>query len=123
MLCPDIADIKEAECAGMNLLEMLWGYEKVIIIDSVRTKGGRPGDIYRFKKDGLGGVDELYSSHQLGLSSLIKLSGFLKESLSLQAQIFALEIGKKDFFREGLSKKIRSAVEKVAYLVKEELRA
>lgn len=37
----------EASLAGLDLLELLSGYDRAIIIDAIQTEGGQPGRIYR----------------------------------------------------------------------------
>jgi hydrogenase maturation protease len=37
----------EASVGGLRLLELLVGYERVILVDAIQTSSGWPGDIYR----------------------------------------------------------------------------
>lgn len=40
-------EIKQTHESGINLLDKIAGYEKVIIIDSIKSESGMIGDIYR----------------------------------------------------------------------------
>ena len=44
--------IDEAFTGGMNLLDLMIGYDKAIIIDAVKA-GGEPGMIYRLKNSNI----------------------------------------------------------------------
>ncbi len=35
----------EASVGGLRLLDVLAGYERVILVDAVQTRGSRPGDV------------------------------------------------------------------------------
>jgi hydrogenase maturation protease len=44
---PPNVDLAEACVGGLRLLDTLAGYERVILVDAIQTRGGTPGDIYR----------------------------------------------------------------------------
>jgi len=39
--------VVETSMAGLSLLDLLIGYDRVIIIDAIQTVGGKAGQIYR----------------------------------------------------------------------------
>ncbi|MGQ9588276.1 MAG: hydrogenase maturation protease [Thermoplasmata archaeon] len=39
-------DVEELAASGLELLDMVRGYDKVIIIDAIQTKQGKPGEFY-----------------------------------------------------------------------------
>lgn len=45
---PDDITVEETQESGVRLLSIIAGYERVVIIDSISTCDGVPGDIYRF---------------------------------------------------------------------------
>lgn len=44
-------DVEELPASGLELLDMVFGYDKVIIVDAIRTNGGTPGDFYTLTED------------------------------------------------------------------------
>ncbi len=115
-------DVKETHEAGLNLLGFLTGYQKAVIVDSIVTAKGKPGDIYRFTKRELHGAKSLYSSHQIGLATLIKLGKRLKIELPKDLIFYAVEIKQQDGFSENLlSRIIEDRVVKMVRLIKEEV--
>ena len=39
-------DVEELAASGLELLDVVRGYDKVVIIDAIQTKKGRPGDLH-----------------------------------------------------------------------------
>ncbi len=114
-------DIKETESAGLNLLEIISDYDKVVIIDSIRTRDGKPGEIYSITKDQLGTGSSPHSSHKIGLATIIKLANKLAIKIPDEIMIYAIEIEGGDSFCDYLSSKVKAAIPKVMNLVKQEL--
>ena len=114
-------DIKETQEAGLNLLDMIAGYDRVIVIDSVRTRRGKPGSIHRLTKDTFGTTSVIYSSHQMGLATIIKMADNLNMDIPSEIIIYAVEIEKGDSFGEILTPEVRKAIPKAVDLIKKEL--
>src|SRR5512136_2152171 len=68
---PEIT-IDEGITGGMNLLELILGYDKAIIIDAVKTEDGRNGEV---KKIPLNEFSTLHSCnpHDVSLSEAISM--------------------------------------------------
>jgi hydrogenase maturation protease len=39
-------DVEELAASGLEFLDVVRGYDKVIIIDAIQTKGGKPGELH-----------------------------------------------------------------------------
>ena len=63
--------VDEAITGGMNLLELLLGYDKAIIVDAVKTEDGENGEVKRIP---LGDFSTMHSCnpHDVSLSRLYK---------------------------------------------------
>ncbi len=115
-------DVKETQEAGLNLLGFLTGYKKAVIVDSIVTAKGKPGDIHRLTKSQLCGASSLYSSHQIGLATLIKLCKRLKIDLPKDVILYAVEIEQQYSFSENsLSSILEKRITKVVSLIQEEV--
>jgi hydrogenase maturation protease len=115
-------DVKETQEAGLNLLGFLTGYQKAVIVDSIVTAKGKPGDIHRLTKSQLCEVKSLYSSHQIGLATLIKLCKRLKIDLPKDVILYAVEIEQQYSFSENsLSSILEKRITKVVSLIQEEV--
>ena len=114
-------DTKETESAGIVLLEMISGYDKAIIIDSICTGEGNPGDIYRITKDSLKLGFKPCSSHKMGLATIVEMAKNLGIAMPDEIVIYAIEIEKGDSFSDCLTAKVKEAIPKVMNLVEKEL--
>ena len=46
-------DFQEASVGGLRLLEVIAGYDRLILVDAIQTPDGAPGQIYRLTSDDL----------------------------------------------------------------------
>ena len=44
---PGLITLMESSASGLGLLDLITGYDKVIIIDAIQTQGGKAGQIHR----------------------------------------------------------------------------
>ncbi len=61
----------EASVGGLRLLDVLNGYDRVILIDAIQTRDGEPGSVYKL------GLGELRASLHAGSTHDLSLSGAL----------------------------------------------
>jgi hydrogenase maturation protease len=61
----------EASVGGLRLLEIIADYDRLIMVDAIQTRGGKPGDVYRL------GVDDLRTSLHVGSTHDLSLHGAL----------------------------------------------
>lgn len=114
-------DIEETSEAGINLLAPLVGYEKLIIVDSIQTRAGKAGAIYRFRQKDLKSSSRLRLSHNTGISTVLALGKKMRLSLPKKVTFFAVEIEKEDVFGEGFTGKVKEAIPMVVELIKKEV--
>jgi hydrogenase maturation protease len=118
---PDIM-LLEASLAGMDLMETLVGYDRAIIIDAIRTGGGKPGTIYQLTPDDLPPQrTDLTSQHQLGLLNALQLGKELSQPMPKKIVIIAVEAEDVHTFSEKLTPLVEQAVSQVVGIVLSEL--
>ena len=114
-------DMKETSEAGLNLLDLMAGYEKVIIVDSIQTKGGNAGKIYRFTQKELKSPRGFQFSHNTGMRSVLKLAKEMELPLCEDITFYAVEIEKADAFGEGLTIKVEQSIPGAVELIEKEI--
>ena len=119
---PDII-IDEAVTGGMNLLELILGYEKAIIIDAVRSENARDGDV---KKIPLSSFSTFHACnpHDVSLFEAIKMAKKMGED-RIPKEIVIIGILMKKIsceFSEKLSPVIQDAVPKALTLIISEIK-
>jgi hydrogenase maturation protease len=104
---PD-ADTASITLAGLELLDILEGYDHVFLIDAAVGTGGEPGDLMELE-DGNHAL-HLFTSHGVNFFDLIKMGreGGLK--MPEPAAVFGIEIGNATDFGETLSPSMLAAL-------------
>jgi len=114
--------IDEAITGGMNLLELILGYDKAIIIDAVKTDNGKKGDV---KKIPLTEFSTIHSCnpHDVSLFEAIKMAKKMGET-KIPKEIIIIGILMKKIpceFSEKLSPEIQKSVPKAITLILNEI--
>ncbi len=118
---PPNVDIKETSESGFNLLSFITDYDGVIIVDSIRTKDGKAGDIYRFSKKDLSLLDPMQLSHNTGIPNVLAWAEKMGISLPKEIIFYVIEISKFNAYSEGLTKKVENAITDVIDFIKAEI--
>jgi hydrogenase maturation protease len=119
---PDVT-LDEAMTGGMNLLDMIIGYEKAILIDTVKMKGAKTGEVRRFS---LRDFSSVHSSnpHDVDLLEAIKLAEKLGETrIPKEIVIVGISVNESQHvFGEQLSERMAKAVPNAVETVISELK-
>lgn len=104
----------EAECTvgGLNLLELVAGFDQLIVLDSIMTAGGRPGDWYRFDGTNVRDTMNLSNVHDANFATAMELGRRMGMHIPREADIhiFAVEVRENLTFGERLSPQLEDAV-------------
>ncbi len=115
----DVA-VKETSLSGLSLLDELMGYERLIIVDAIQTKGGKPGDIYRlFPADFK--VGRMAVIHDIGLFSALELARKLDMEVPREMVIFAIEAKDIATFSEECSPEVELAIPQAVDMILKEV--
>ena len=118
-------EFKDACCGGLEIVEIMQGYDNVIIIDGIKTEYGSPGSIYTFTVEDFKETLHISSFHDI--SFLIALEFGKKSGLQIpkNIKIVAIEIVEDMIFDENLSPEIAEHYDSikadVADLLKDQL--
>ena len=115
--------IDEAITGGMNLLELLLGYDKAIIVDAVKTEDGENGEVKRIP---LGDFSTMHSCnpHDVSLIEAIEMAKKMGED-RIPREIIVIGVMMKEIpceFGEKLSNKIAAAVPKAVDMALNEIK-
>lgn len=116
-------DIKfvESSMGGLSLMELMTGFGKAIIIDAIRTKNGRPGDIYILKPEDFPKNARFISVHDISFLDALKFGEKIDLNLPKEITIYAVEAKDVTTFSESCTEEVKPAIEKVAEMVIEKL--
>ena len=108
--------VKETSLSGLSLLDELTGYERLIIVDAIQTKGGKPGAIYKLSPSDFK-TGRMAIIHDLGLFSTLELGRKLEMEMPREVVIFAIEAKDMATFSEKLSPEVEKAIPKAVEAV------
>ena len=115
--------VDEALTGGMNLLDLIIGYDKAILIDAVNIRNAKDGEVKRFL---LSDFSSAHSDnpHDVSLLEAIKLAERLGEK-NIPREVVIIGIVLKEIpyvFGEQLSAKIAAAVPKAVDMTLNEIK-
>jgi hydrogenase maturation protease len=113
--------IVEASLGGLDLLDLMVGYDRVIIIDAIKTEAGRPGRIYRLDPHALTTTRYAASPHDVNLTTALELGKKLGLSLPSKIDIFAIEVEDTEHFGETCTPAVAAAIPACAAMITGEL--
>ncbi|HVN57216.1 MAG TPA: hydrogenase maturation protease [Bacteroidales bacterium] len=106
IIFPD-ADIQTACCGGLDILDFIRDYKKVIFIDSIKTSGGSPGDVYHFKPSDFRETTHLSNLHDVSFLTALELAKSLDIELPEEMHVIAIEIIEDMEFSEEFTSLIK----------------
>lgn len=116
--------VDEAITGGMNLLDLILGYDKAVIIDAVKSEEYKEGTVKRIP---ISDFNTMHSCnpHDVSLSEAIKMAKKLGET-KIPSEIVVIGIILKEIpceFGEKLSKDIAAAVPKAVEMTLNEIKS
>jgi hydrogenase maturation protease len=108
--------------AGVALLEYVVGYDKLVIIDSIMTGKGKPGELYKLGREDLKSVSALSSSHGVDIATALTLGERLGYAMPANVSIYAVEISDNTTFSEKCTQKVEQRLPLIIKRIVEEER-
>lgn len=107
-----IFDRKEFEFAGspvggIELLELLEGYDTAVLIDTQKTSRRKPGGIVEFTADNFEETFHLSSQHDVSFNEALRLANIMGISMPANIRIIAIEVAENKYLGFELSAQIR----------------
>jgi len=107
-------EVTETSEAGLALLDLVAGYDKLVIIDSIKTEKGKPGELYQFGLEALKPTANLSSSHGVDIATAFEIGHRLGYRMPNYVSIYAVEIKDNTTFGEGCSGEVEERIPFIA---------
>jgi hydrogenase maturation protease len=118
---PDL-QFDTACCGGLEIIEYIKNYDKVVFIDSIRSPDGKVGDVYYFIPSDFRETMHLSSLHDISFLTALNLGNTLNLGLPDDLHIIAIEIIEDMEFSEEFTPQLKERypeiLEKVFDIVK-----
>jgi hydrogenase maturation protease len=100
--------------AGFDLIDLLTGAGRAIIIDCLVSPDAVPGRVRRLTLDDVAGAARLVGAHDITLAGAFELARALDVSMPIRVEIYAVEAADTDRIEEGMSPPVAAAVQALA---------
>ena len=112
---PDL-EVSEVSEAGIALLDHVIGYDKLIIIDSIKTGKGKPGELYKLELEDLKPTMDFSSSHSVDIATAFKVGEGLGYRMPKHVSIYAVEVRDNTTFGERCTEEVE---ERIPFIVRQ----
>ncbi len=113
--------IKSGSIDGLGILDEIMGYDKVLFIDSIETKQGNPGDVYKIELDPLNINQSVCASHGIDFATAVRMGKKFGYQMPQIVHIYAVEIEDNVSFSEECTEKVRESIPEVVKRIVEEI--
>jgi hydrogenase maturation protease len=110
---PNLEMVESSE-AGIALLDYVEGYDKLIIIDSIKTEGGELGDLYKLKLKDLKPSMNVFSSHGIDIATAFKLGEKMGYKMPKFISVYGVEIKDNITFGESCTQEVEERIPSIA---------
>ena len=116
---PEI-DVIEASAAGFRVVDEIIGYDKLILIDSIKTKNNQPGTYYKL------GIEEFKttlhhsSPHDMNMFDALELMKKHNAHLPKEIIIYAIEVEDTFTFSEQCTEEVARVIPEITSLILKE---
>jgi hydrogenase maturation protease len=109
--------VKRSALSGFYLLDELTGWNRVLVVDAVKTGRHAPGEVLSFPFDALG-TEAGPSPHAAGLPTVIRLGRQSGVPLPSWIHVVAVEVDDMESFVEGLTPAVAAAVPRAVAVIR-----
>ena len=113
----------ESSVGGLNLLDVLVGYDRAIIVDAIQTRGGTAGDVYHLSADDFKPCLHVSSAHSVDFATALVLGRKIGLRLPKDITIVAIEVQDVTTFGEECTPAMHVAISTAIDVVLQELKS
>lgn len=106
-------DVEEASFANIEILETIGPYDRLIIVDSIKTGRGRPGELYSLRLEDLQPTLHLSCPHDINLATALELGKSLGMHVPEEIRIYAIEVEDNQTFSEICTPSVEEAIPRI----------
>ena len=106
-------------CGGLQILETIVGYKKVILIDAIKSKNGKLGEVLLLSPEDFEETSNLSSLHDLSFLDALKLGKHLDFKMPQEIKIIAIQIFEDRMIHDQFSNELKSVYPEVLMKVKD----
>jgi hydrogenase maturation protease len=113
--------IEEAAVGGINLMELMIGFNRAILIDAIQLKEKSPGYVYRLTTDSIINTRHVNSPHDTDFITALEIGRKLNLALPDSIIIYGVEVENIDPFVEDCTPMVKEAIPNCVNMIVQEL--
>lgn len=115
-------DFQLCSLAGFELLDVVEGYQKLIIVDSIKTGKHPVGEVMELDVSSLFTTVRLASVHDINLATALELGETLGIEVPKDIEIYVVEVEDNASFRESCCPQVAAAIPVLSQAVLDSLK-
>jgi hydrogenase maturation protease len=115
-------DIVETEVGGFDLMELMSGWDRIILVDSIQFEGLEPGAVIRIKPEDLHTSLRIRSVHDVDLPTVLELGRKLGLKMPGEISVFGIQAEDAVTLGERLTEAGERGLKQAVDLIMTELR-
>ena len=113
-------DFEEVSVSGLELVELFKGYDRVIIVDAIKTKDGNPGKIYRLTPDEIPTLHGI-SPHDADFRTALEFGREFIGGMPEKIDIYGIEVDNVTEFGEDLTPNVKNSIPLIIEKIKKDI--
>lgn len=115
--------VEELPASGLELLDFVYDYDRVIIVDAIKTNGGRPGDFYELTESDFEKTIHGSSPHGINIPTALAMGrSIVPDRMPNEILFFAIEAEDIVNVSEKLTPKVAEALPGIVKKIEQVLR-
>ena len=115
-------DLEEATASGIEVMEMMLDYEKVVVVDAIMWPDHEPGEVMRLEERDFSHTVHGSSPHGVNISTAIALGRQISpDRMPKEIVFYAMQAEDVSTFSEKMTEKVKENLPKLIALVVEEI--
>lgn len=110
-------DVVESEVGGFALMELMIGWDKIILVDAVKFDSVEPGTVVSIDPRDLKTSHRLRSVHDIDLPTILDLGRYLGLSMPSKVYVFGIQVKDDRSFGESLTDEVQNGMENAIQLI------
>jgi len=98
--------VEQTNEAAIALIDLITGYDRLIIIDSIKTGQGKAGELYKLTLEDFKPNNDFTSSHGMDIATAFEVGKSLGCRMPQSVSIYAVEIKDNENFSEQCTKEV-----------------
>jgi hydrogenase maturation protease len=103
-------DVATSTMIGLDLMDIIAGYERLYVIDAMCTRSGEPGEVRKISEEDGPGTMHLFSSHGLHFFEIMELGRRCGLDLPRLVTVYGIEIGDSVTFADEISERLKDSI-------------